>query len=251
MNPRRCIEEPASISLRECKAGHRQSYLMNWDMTPAGTVRSVEGNFISGRLPELLRTGVSKWRNWEQPNFAEWLLSHSSGYFPIPFFYLNSYALKHTWQYSYALLLVFQSDARLLTLLDTLLRAISARNEELNWFYSGNFITVIKWRRMKWLGHVARIGKRCTQNSGQSWSDKKAPQKWRLKKNVKMCLEGTGCGTDLSVSGNGSRRRADPYRQTSLGLIKTSLESLFLPAKALYSGVLTNFIQNRTGVQEY
>jgi hypothetical protein len=111
-------------------------------------------------------------------------------------------------------------------MLDTLLRAIPGPKrkkvtrkwrklpkEELDWFYSENFITVIKWRRMKWLGHVARIGKRCTQNSGPSSSDKKALQKWRLKKNVKMCLEGTGCGTDLSVSGNGSRRRADTYRQ--------------------------------------
>jgi hypothetical protein len=42
-------------------------------------------------------------------------------------------------------------------------------NEELNDLYSSpNIIRVIKWRRMRWAGHVARVGgkERCTQDFG-------------------------------------------------------------------------------------
>jgi hypothetical protein len=34
------------------------------------------------------------------------------------------------------------------------------RNEELNDLYSPNIIRPIKWRRMRWTGHVARMGER-------------------------------------------------------------------------------------------
>ena len=34
------------------------------------------------------------------------------------------------------------------------------RNEELNGLYSPNIVRVIKSRRMRWAGHVARIGRR-------------------------------------------------------------------------------------------
>jgi hypothetical protein len=41
-------------------------------------------------------------------------------------------------------------------------------NEELNDLYSSNSIRVIKSRRMKWAGHVARVGgkERCIQDFG-------------------------------------------------------------------------------------
>jgi hypothetical protein len=40
-------------------------------------------------------------------------------------------------------------------------------NEELNDLYSSiNFVRVIKSRRMRWKGHVARMGERCIQGFG-------------------------------------------------------------------------------------
>jgi hypothetical protein len=34
------------------------------------------------------------------------------------------------------------------------------RNEELNFLYcSPNIVRLIKWRRMRWVGHVARMGR--------------------------------------------------------------------------------------------
>ena len=40
-------------------------------------------------------------------------------------------------------------------------------NEELNDLYSSpNIVRVIKSRRMRWAGHVARMGKRCIQGFG-------------------------------------------------------------------------------------
>jgi len=40
-------------------------------------------------------------------------------------------------------------------------------NEELNELYSSpNIIQVIKTRRIRWAGHVARLGKRCMQGFG-------------------------------------------------------------------------------------
>jgi hypothetical protein len=40
-------------------------------------------------------------------------------------------------------------------------------NEELNDLYSSpSIVRVIKWRRMRWLEHVARISERCIQGSG-------------------------------------------------------------------------------------
>jgi hypothetical protein len=37
-------------------------------------------------------------------------------------------------------------------------------NEELNDLYSRNIIRVIKSRRMRWAGHVARMRERCIQD---------------------------------------------------------------------------------------
>ena len=40
-------------------------------------------------------------------------------------------------------------------------------NEELNDLYSSpNIVRVIKSRRMRWAGHVARMGERCAQGFG-------------------------------------------------------------------------------------
>jgi hypothetical protein len=40
-------------------------------------------------------------------------------------------------------------------------------NEELYDMYSSHIIVrVIKWRRMRWARHVARMGERCIQGSG-------------------------------------------------------------------------------------
>jgi hypothetical protein len=40
-------------------------------------------------------------------------------------------------------------------------------NEELNnLYYSPNIVRVIKSRRMRWAGHVARMGERCIQGFG-------------------------------------------------------------------------------------
>ena len=76
-------------------------------------------------------------------------------------------------------------------------------NEELNDLYSSpNIVRVIKWRRMRWAGHVARMeegrgvhkvlmgkpeGKRPLGRPRRRWED-----------NIKMGLQQVGCGgTDL------------------------------------------------------
>jgi len=44
-------------------------------------------------------------------------------------------------------------------------------NEELNALYSlSNIVQVIKWRRMRWAGHIARMGREvsCTGFSGET-----------------------------------------------------------------------------------
>jgi hypothetical protein len=81
-------------------------------------------------------------------------------------------------------------------------------NEELHSLYSSPSIIRIKWRRMRWAGHVARIGeKRNAYRLFVRKPDRKRPlgrprRRWR--DNIKMdlleiCLE--WCGLDWSGSG--------------------------------------------------
>jgi len=51
-------------------------------------------------------------------------------------------------------------------------------NEELNDLYSStNIVRVIKWRRMRWVGHVAHMGKErgCT---GSWWGNRRESDHW-------------------------------------------------------------------------
>ena len=72
-------------------------------------------------------------------------------------------------------------------------------NEELNDLYcSTNIVRVIKSRRMRWAGHVTRMGKRkgiCRVLVGKP--DGKRPlgrTRRRLEDNIKMYLQEVGCG---------------------------------------------------------
>jgi hypothetical protein len=72
-------------------------------------------------------------------------------------------------------------------------------NEELNDLYSSpNIVWVIKWRRMRWDGHVATIGKRSgvysvlVGNPGRKRPLGRTRRKWE--NNIKMNLQEVGCG---------------------------------------------------------
>ena len=73
------------------------------------------------------------------------------------------------------------------------------RNEELNDLYSSpNIVWVIKWRRMRWPGHVARMG----EERGYIWSwwgnrRERRPlgrPRRRWVDNIRMDLQEVGCG---------------------------------------------------------
>jgi hypothetical protein len=50
-------------------------------------------------------------------------------------------------------------------------------NDELHDLYSSpNIVRVIKLRRMRWAGHVARMGERCSQGSG--WEARRQATTW-------------------------------------------------------------------------
>ena len=88
-------------------------------------------------------------------------------------------------------------------------------NEELNDLYSSpNIVRVIKWRRMRWAGHVARMeegrgmhkglvgkpeGKRPLGRPSRRWED-----------NIKMDLQevGRGCGDWMELAQDRDRWRA-------------------------------------------
>jgi len=72
-------------------------------------------------------------------------------------------------------------------------------NEELNDLYSSpNIVRVIKSRRMRWAGHVARMGERKGVYRVLVWKPEgKRPlgrPRHRWEDNIKMDLEKVGCG---------------------------------------------------------
>ena len=72
-------------------------------------------------------------------------------------------------------------------------------NEELNDFYSSpNILWVIKSRRMRWAGHVARMGgERGVYRSWLGSPEVKIPlgrPRCRLVHNIRMDLQEVGCG---------------------------------------------------------
>ena len=72
-------------------------------------------------------------------------------------------------------------------------------NEELNDLYSSpNIVRVIKSRRMRWAGHVARMGERKGVYRVLVWKPEgKRPlgrPSHRWEDNIKMDLEKVGCG---------------------------------------------------------
>ena len=70
-------------------------------------------------------------------------------------------------------------------------------DEELNDFYSSpNIVRVIKSRRMRWAGHVARMGEErgCIVSW---WGNRREPPLWRRRRrwvdNIRMDLQEIGC----------------------------------------------------------
>ena len=87
-------------------------------------------------------------------------------------------------------------------------------NEELNDLYSSpNIVRVIKSRRMRWAGHVARMGERRGVYRVLVWKPEvKRPlgrTRRRWEDNIKMDLQEVGCGVWTGSSwlriGTGSR----------------------------------------------
>jgi len=67
-------------------------------------------------------------------------------------------------------------------------------NEELSDLYcSPNIVRVIKSRRMRWVGHVARMGERKVYNGFWCGNLKERPRR-RWEENIKMDLKEVGCG---------------------------------------------------------
>ena len=88
-------------------------------------------------------------------------------------------------------------------------------NEELNGLYSSpNIVRVIKSRRMRWAGHVARMGDgRGVHKVLVGKPDGKRPlwrPRRRWKDNIEMDLEeeGRGCGDWMELAQNRDRWRA-------------------------------------------
>ena len=71
-------------------------------------------------------------------------------------------------------------------------------NEELNDFYcSPNYVRVIKWRRMRWAGHVERMGEERGVYRVMVWKrEGRRPlgrPRCRLLDNIRMDLQEVGC----------------------------------------------------------
>ena len=71
-------------------------------------------------------------------------------------------------------------------------------NEELNDLYSPNIVRVIKSRRMRWAGHVARMGEgrgvyRILVGKSEGKRPRGRPRR-RWEDNIKMDLQEVGCG---------------------------------------------------------
>jgi len=87
------------------------------------------------------------------------------------------------------------------------------RNEELNVLYSPNILRVIKSRRMRWTGHVARLGRgdACTGFWwGKPGGKRPLGRPWcTWEDNIKMDLQEVGCG---GVDWIGLARDGDRWR---------------------------------------
>ena len=89
------------------------------------------------------------------------------------------------------------------------------RSEELNDLYSSpNIVRVIKWRRMRWAGHVARMGEgrgvhRVLVGKPEGKRPLGRPRR-RWEDNIKMDLQevGRSCGNWLELSQDTDRWRA-------------------------------------------
>ena len=68
-------------------------------------------------------------------------------------------------------------------------------NEELNDLYpSSNTIRVIKSRRMRWAGHVARMGEKRSVYRVLVWKPEVKTPRLRWQDNIKMDIQEVGCG---------------------------------------------------------
>jgi hypothetical protein len=81
-------------------------------------------------------------------------------------------------------------------------------NEELNYLYSSpNIIRVIKSIKMRWAGHVARMGeKRVAYRVLLGRPDRKRPlgrPRRRWEDNIKMNIQEVGWGHGLDLAGSG------------------------------------------------
>jgi hypothetical protein len=97
-------------------------------------------------------------------------------------------------------------------------------NEELNDLYcSPNIVQVIKSRRMRWAGHVARIGKRRGVYRVLVGKSEGKRSHWRPRRrwedNIKMDLQEVGCG-----AWTGSMWLRDRYRWRALVNVVMNLQ---------------------------
>jgi len=68
-------------------------------------------------------------------------------------------------------------------------------NEELNdLYFSSNIIWMIKWRRMRWVGHVAYKGERRGEYRGLVGKRALGRPRHRWENNIKMDLQEVGWG---------------------------------------------------------
>ena len=101
-------------------------------------------------------------------------------------------------------------------------------NEELSYLYcSPNIVRVIKWRRMRWAGHLARMGERRGAYRGLVGKPEgKRPRgrpRRRWEDNIKMDLQEVGCGVyglDRASSGYEQMAGTCEYGNEPSGSIK-------------------------------
>ena len=113
-------------------------------------------------------------------------------------------------------------------------------NEELNdLYFSSNIVRVVKLRRMRWAGHVARMGeKRCACSVLVAKTEGKRPlgrSRRRWEDNIKMGLQEVGCGSMGSSDLAQDRNRCRALVNAVMNLRVAYNEGNFLMSWQLFS----------------